>query len=274
MKKEIKINFTDFWGGYDPYDNYFTNILKENYNVVISDNPDYLFYSVFGNNNLNFKCTKIFFSGENIGPDFNNCDYSMCYDYLDDDRHYRLPLYILYGGYYELPLKKVDESMLDRKFCNFIVSNGGCPIRNNFFQKLSKYKKVDSGGGFLNNIGYNVGDKLEFQSNYKFSIAFENEAYRVNREGYTTEKIMQPMQANSIPIYWGNPLIHKEFNNKSFINYHDFSSEDELIDYIIYLDQNDDKYMEVLNQPWLIDNKIIESNKAENIKSFLYKIFN
>ena len=30
---------------------------------------------------------------------------------------------------------------------------------------------------------------------------------------------------NSLPIYWGNPLIHREFNTKSFVNYHDFERE-------------------------------------------------
>jgi hypothetical protein len=274
MKKNIKINFTDFWGGFDKTDNYFYNLLKEEFDVEISNNPDYLFYSVFGNDNLSYKkCIKIFFSGENIGPDFTNCDYSMCYDYLNDNRHYRLPLYILNGGYYYLVNKSVDDGLINRNFCNFIYSNESCRTRNNFFKKLSTYKKVDSGGRCLNNIGYLVGDKLEFQSKYKFSISFENEAYRPNRDGYTTEKIMQPMLANSIPIYWGNTLINKEFNHKSFINYHNFKSEDDLIDYIIYLDQNDEEYMKVMREPWLIDNKVLESLKEENIKKFLYNIF-
>jgi len=273
MRRKVKIDFTDFWGGFEKNNNYFYNLLNKDFDVEISSSPDFLFYSVFGNSNLSYNCVKIFFSGENIGPDFNNCDYSMCYDYLNDNRHYRLPLYILYGGYYDLINKKVDDSLLNRKFCNFIYSNISCPTRNNFFEKLSNYKKVDSGGKCLNNIGHLVGDKLEFQSNYKFSISFENEMYRPNRDGYTTEKIMQPMLANSIPIYWGNTLIDKEFNNKSFINYHDFKSEDEMIEYIIFLDNNDEEYMKVMREPWLIDNKVLEGLKEENIKKFLYKIF-
>ncbi len=273
MMKTIKINFVDFWGDFDKTNNYFYNLLKQNFNIEISNNPDFLFYSVFGNSHLSYKCTRIFFTGENIGPNYNNCDYSMCHDYLNDNRHYRLPLYILNGGYYELVDKKIDDSLLNRKFCNFIVSNGSSLVRNNFFSNLCKYKMVDSGGRFMNNIGYAVDDKLKFQSDYKFSIAFENDAYRPNRDGYTTEKIMQPMLANSIPIYWGNTLIDKEFNNKSFINYHDFKSEDEMIEYIIFLDNNDEEYMKVMREPWLIDNKVLEGLKEENIKKFLYNIF-
>jgi hypothetical protein len=125
----------------------------------------------------------------------------------------------------------------------------------------------------MNNIGYAVPDKIKFISEYKFTIAYENNAYRPQHPGYTTEKIMQPMTVNSIPIYWGNPVIDKEFNKKSFINFYDFKSEDEMIDYIIELDKNDDRYLEMLNQPWFENYNIPDDNKLENIKSFLYKIF-
>ena len=40
-----------------------------------------------------------------------------------------------------------------------------------------------------------------------------------------------------------------------------------------YLDNNDKKYLELLNQPWFNEYNIPENNKLENIKSFLYKIF-
>ena|ERR1035437_5673896 len=134
-------------------------------------------------------------------------------------------------------------------------------------------KKVDSGGRWLNNLGYAVTDKRKFQSEYKFSIAFENNAYRPQHPGYTTEKITQPMTVNSIPIYWGNPAINLEFNTDSFINFYNFKNVDEMINYIIELDKNDDKYLKLLKQPWFVDNQIPDSNKIANIKSFLYKIF-
>jgi hypothetical protein len=275
MRKKIKIDFSDFWGGFDKTNNYFYNLLKDEFEIEISNRPDYLFFSVFGNNHQNYKCKKIFYTGENIAPPLGYCDWSFSFDYLDDSRNYRLPHYLLYDGYYELVNKKViDESLSKRKFCNFVVSNGNCLERNNFFQKLSKYKMVDSGGRLMNNIGYAITDKLKFQSDYKFSIAYENNAYRPQFPGYTTEKIMQPMTVNSIPIYWGNPLIHLEFNTKSFVNFYDFNSEDDMIEYIIELDKNDDKYLEMLRTPWFKNNIIPENNKIENIKSFLYKIFN
>ena len=46
-----------------------------------------------------------------------------------------------------------------------------------------------------------------------------------------------------------------------------------MIDYIIELDNDYSKYLEMLNQPWFVDYNIPENNKIQNIKSFLYKIF-
>lgn len=275
MKKKIKIDFSDFWGGFDKTNNYFYNLLKDEFEIEISSNPDYLFFSIFGNNHKNYNCVKIFYTGENVAPPIGYCQYSFSFDYLDDIRNYRLPHYLLYDGYYELVRPKIiEESMVKRKFCNFVASNGNCQERNQFVVELSKYKKVDSGGRWMNNIGYAVSDKGKFQSEYKFSISFENNAYRPQYPGYTTEKIMQPMTVNSVPIYWGNPAIDKEFNTKSFINFYDFNSFEKMIEYIIYIDNNNDKYLEILKTDWFENNIIPESNKIENIKSFLYKIFN
>lgn len=274
MKKKIKIDFSDFWGGFDKTNNYFYNLLKEEFDVEISSTPDFLFFSVFGNIHQSYNCKKIFYTGENVAPPLGYCQYSFSFDYIEDTRNYRLPHYLLYDGYYELEKKKIiDEMVSRRKFCNFVASNGNCQERNDFVSLLSQYKKVDCGGRWMNNIGYPVSDKRKFQSEYKFSIAFENNAYRPQHPGYTTEKIMEPMTVNSIPIYWGNPLINHEFNTKSFVNFYDFKNVDDMIQYIIELDTNDDKYLETLNEPWFVEGQIPDNNKLDNIKSFLYKIF-
>jgi len=274
MKNKIRIDFSDFWGGFDKTNNYFYNLLIEEFDVEISNNPDYLFFSVFGNHHQNYKCKKIFYTGENIAPPLGYCDYSFSFDYLDDARNYRLPHYLLYDGYYELVRPKIiDESFTKRKFCNFVASNGNCKERNDFVIELSKYKKVDCGGRWMNNIGYIVSDKRKFQSEYKFSIAFENNAYRPGYDWYITEKPFESMCSNSLPIYKGGKKINEDFNTKSFINIHDFSSQENVIEYIIELDNNNDKYIDVLNQPWFINNQIPDNNKTENIKKFLYNIF-
>ena len=271
---KIKIDFSDFWGGFNKTDNYFYNLLKEEFDVEISSSPDFLFFSIFGNQHQNYKCKKIFYTGENIAPPLNYCDYSFSFDYLDDERNYRLPHYLLYPGYYDMVNKKVDESLLNRKFCSFVVSNGNSLERNNFFNKLSKYKIVNSGGSHLNNIGYKIPDKNKWLSEFKFNICFENDAHRGYNEHYTTEKLPQAMQSNTIGIYKGKIKIGKEFNTNSFINIREFNSEESAIEYIIELDKNDDKYMNVIREPWFPNNnQIPKDNKLEDIKKFLYRIF-
>ena len=278
MKKTIKIYFVDFWNGFIPEDNFFINRLQVYYTVIIDSTPDYLFYSLNGSENLKYNnCIKIYFSGENDVPDFNLCDYALAFHHITfEDRYFRLPLYTLYKCFKDVSDSEINlldqSSLLNRKFCNFIVSNskGADPIREEFFKKLCKYKKVDSGGRFLNNIGQAVSDKLEFIKDYKFTIAFENSS----SSGYTTEKLIEPMVASSIPIYWGNPKVHLDFNKKSFVFVNDFVDMDEAIQEIIYLDTNDEAYLKMLSEPHysLGQNKF--QDWLEDYDTFICKIIN
>ncbi|ROL59393.1 glycosyltransferase [Bacteroidetes/Chlorobi group bacterium ChocPot_Mid] len=275
-KQKIKIFFTDFWQNFDIENNIFVNLLKDNYNIEITDKPDYLFFSIFGNQVHKFNCTRIFFTGENIKPDFKICDYSFSFDFDDyNGRNYRLPQYYQYGDMNELLKEKDFEQILKQKtkFCNFIYSNPKCKKRNNFFKKLSKYKKVDSAGRYLNNIGRFIGpkaeDKWEFMKPYKFTIAFENE----EADYYTTEKIYEAMKVNSLPIYWGNPKIGLDFNTKSFLNYYDFNNDEELIEKIIEIDKNDDLYFQYLKEPNFVNNELNQFVKKENILNQFDRIF-
>ena len=233
------------------------NILSEKFEIKLVDkNPDILICSAFDTIEvLKYPDTvTILFTGENISPDFNIFDYAIGFDDLKfGDRYIRLPLYCFYPDFDSLcngdTLPESYDMMANRKFCSFVVSNGNGsdPIRTEFFKELSKYKKVDSAGRYMNNMGGGyLEDKRSFISEYKFNIAFENSAVL----GYTTEKIMEPMAVNSIPIYWGNKNVVKDFNTESFVNLHDFSSIAECISYIIELDQNDEKYLSMLKRPW------------------------
>lgn len=262
--KKLKVNFTDFWGIFKKTDNIFWNLLSRKYELELSDNPDILFYSYFGHEHRKFNCLRVFFQGENFRPNFNECDFAFSFDYTPDNpRNYRLPLYYLYDDVNKLTLPKDPEKIASEKtkFCAFVVSNKFSAKRIQFFKKLSKYKKVDSGGLIFNNIGYQVGNKVDFLKPYKFTIAFENSSY----PGYTTEKIFEPMLVNSIPVYWGNPLVNQDFNTKSFINYNDFKNDEEVIERIIEIDKNQDLYYEMLKQPYFENNSINEYIREENI---------
>lgn len=252
--KAVKINFTDFWPGFNPSNNYLYNTLSKYFTLELSNEPEYLFFSCYSNLHLQYNCTKIQFLAENKRPDFRLADYALSFDYLQDDRHLRLPLYVFYFDeeytVEKLLRPKTDaeiQQLLDekRKFCCLLVSNPKALERIDFFKKLSTYKKVDSGGRVLNNIGGPVKNKLAFTKNYKFVIAFENSSY----PGYTTEKVLEPKQVDAVPVYWGNPLIGQEMNTKSFINFHETGSFEQLMEQVIEADRQEDKYIEYLREP-------------------------
>lgn len=69
---------------------------------------------------------------------------------------------------------------------------------------------------------------------------------------------MEPMRVNSVPIYWGNSLIGRDFNENSFINAHNFKSLEELVEYIIYIDSSETEYLKILHQPWFTDNNYLD----------------
>nr|WP_104729230.1 glycosyltransferase family 10 [Helicobacter felis] len=140
-------------------------------------------------------------------------------------------------------LAREQKNPLERDFASFVASNWEAPMRNASYQKLNDYRPVAGGGRVFNTIGKPVSNKHEFLSQYKFNLCFENSLGM----GYTTEKIVDAYFAHTIPIYWGNPLVHLDFNPKSFVNVHDFDNLDEALDFVRYLDTHDNAYLEMLH---------------------------
>jgi hypothetical protein len=278
-KRPIYIDFCDFHPYFRKTDNFFYNLLKERFEPVICDQPEFLIYSSHGHEHRMHSGVRIFVSGESAPPDFRECDYSLTCRKIDDPRHLQLPFYVQYGSAASIVKKNDDAAAILKsktKFCSFVVRSHNPKKNRNrleFFQKLSGYKKVDSGGEFMNNIGgpipgFSAG-KIEFLKAYKFNIAFENGSF----PGYTTEKIFEPMTVRCMPIYWGNPLIAGEFNPKSFLNYADFPNEEALIEKIIELDRDDGKYLEYLRQPYFYNDEPNIYFRRERMLDFFEKIF-
>ncbi|NHB51679.1 fucosyltransferase [Helicobacter pylori] len=227
---------------------------------------------------LSYQNTKrVFYTGENEAPNFNLFDYAIGFDELNfNDRYLRMPLYYAYLHYkaeivndttspYKLkadslytlkkPSHKFKENHphlcalinnkidpLKRGFASFVASNANAPVRNAFYEALNSIEPVASGGSVKNTLGYNVKNKNEFLSQYKFNLCFENsQGY-----GYVTEKILDAYFSHTIPIYWGSPSVAKDFNPKSFVNVHDFNNFDEAIDYIRYLHAHQNAYLDML----------------------------
>jgi len=267
----MNISFADFWGGFDNNNNFFVDLLKSinsNYNFVpFSDQTELLIYSCFGSShhyaNRN-KVKKIFYTGENLRPNYNECDYSLTFDFdYYDGKNIRLPLWMLQidwfdkKGYtnpqYVIPTNYLKTNPFIEKpkeqFC-CIVFNNKSPHRLEIIKKLNKYKQVDCYGKPFNNWFYGEDTKLSVISNYKFNICFENSI----NSGYYTEKLIHAKTAGCLPLYWADNNCEKEFNPNSFLNLYNFKNLDEFVEKIIELDNNEIEYKKISNE-YLFENR-------------------
>jgi len=234
---------------------------------------------------------RIYYTAERGRPNMKSCDWALTFTYDEDlknPRHFRFPNYVRVGAGIDLIKTKINvqkELQKRTKFCAFIYSNRTATVRNKFFDKLSKYKRIDAPGKAKNNIrrldGHKrvkkltkYGDKINFLKQYKFCIAFENYAER----GYTTEKLYHAMKAGCIPIYWGNPLVKRDFNQNSFLynqNKHKNLNAmlDDLVERVIQVDKDPDLYANLIQKPWYPNNKLTKYTNPDNVIRNFKKIF-
>jgi hypothetical protein len=269
----MNISFADFWDGFDNNDNFFVDLLKSinpNYNFIpFSDQTEILIYSCFGRSHYQAdrnKVKKIFYTGENLRPNYTECHYSLTFDFgTYSGRNIRLPLWMLQidwfnkRGYknpqYVIPLSHLlSNDLLEKpkqKFCS-IVFNSNSPHRWEIIEKLSKYKQVDGYGKPFNNWFYGEDTKLSVLSDYKFNICFENSI----SSGYYTEKLIHAKTAGCLPLYWADNGCEKDFNKNSFLNLYNFNNLDEFVEKIIELDKDDMEYSQITKE-YLFKNKEI-----------------
>ena len=273
--KRIRIKFIDYYD-IPPEKIFFYRILRKFYDVELCDDPDYIFDGGLGHDHVNYDCVKILYIGESYCPDFNAFDYAIGFDRMEfGDRYLRYPFYAVRSEFRQLKSEGfrfegsgiTPESLLNREFCSFVVSNDdGDPARAEFFRRLSKYKPVASGGKLYNNVGGRVPDKVGFVSKYKFNIAFENSCV----PGYTTEKIMEPLVVHSVPIYYGNPRIEEDFDPACMVCVRSREDMDRAIEEIIALDRDDDAYLRRLTAPTCVHPYVWHE---ERLVAFLRNVF-
>ncbi len=285
-KKKLKVKFVGFQsGGYvngiKLQKTWLYKTLQNNFELIECDDADYIICSCF---DLYSYCgtdqIRIMYSGENYVPDFNLIDYAISsYPISFSDRNFYLPASLFgYDGERRIVENRRDcfsEEVLKEKtrFANLIASyDSEFSYRSKLFDALSQYKQVDCPGKFLKNcedvVRFQDNSKIEFQKKYKFSICAES---AVNR-GFNTEKIMDAFYAGTIPIYFGDPEISKIFNPKAFVNVADFASIEEAIERVIEIDNNDELFLKILNEPVFVNENYI-SETFRNAEDFLLHIF-
>lgn len=244
----IRIAFADFWPDFDPHDNWLSNLLSTRFELVHDRDPDLVVYSVHGGDHRSFDCTRVLLSWENRPWGFSDCDWAFTSDYNRSPRHARLPIWVSRLADGDGRTTRDPATVLAAKdgFASIVVSNGSGATRNRIHDELGRYETVASGGRHRNNVGGPVGDKRAFIGRYKFNIACENSS----RPGYTTEKLLEALQADTIPIYWGDPEVGRDFNLRRIVSAHEFPTMKALVDRVIELDRDDAAYCEVIRQPW------------------------
>lgn len=238
------------------------------YDVQYSDDPDIVIAYMPGARETGIEYDKyrdkilLQFVTESAYPDFSVFDYAVSPHHRLQlkQRFLYLPTSLVSCGttrksYDLMRVKHMitdEQKMVNRNFCSFTVSNGydAAWEREQFFHMLSAYKKIDSGGAFLNNIGYKVPNKLEFDRKHKFSIAFEN-----MKDSFISEKLDMAFAGQTVPIYWGNEDITDVYNPKAFVNCYDYDSFEQVIEKIKEIDQDDELYLSMLKQPALLEDR-------------------
>jgi len=249
---EVSVTFRNFWQGYQD-DKAYTfltqRLLADTRIKLVETEADIAFGSVFGSGELPGRI-RCLFLGENFSADFSRYNFSVSHhqaQLINGCHNLTWPLFAIY---YDLASLQSKPELDKSKFCAFVVSNPNCRVRNEFFDSLSRYRKVDSGGRYRNNLGYSIEGIhseegiIDFLRDYRFNIAFENSSSPY----YCTEKIAQSMAAGTVPIYWGDPVVDTYFNPQSFIWAQD---QEAAIRQVCALDQDPQAYAALYAQPWL-----------------------
>jgi len=265
MSAPLRVFVNGFWDGFVErtngvhfgfFDHVLSNALKQGVVVTPSiEDADVLLESHFGPSALKSKRWgySIFFSGEASIPLPEHIgQYSLI---LGNHSHVSCPLYLPYD--YCKPCKYPTgiTTVPPKKVCAIMSSDGGpSQFRNQFIDELlSRGIHVDMGGKHRNNIGYTVPGSydeqpiLDFQRQYRVVLALENTL----GDHYITEKVVNPLRAGTIPVYYGSRLVTNYINPSRFVRI-DPDNIDVSISEIQRLCNDDEYWLRMANQPCFV----------------------
>ena len=256
-------------------------------------------YSVFGDRNLikyDTRDVKLFVTGENVHfGDFKifsdnmladkEIDLSMGFDYFDDERYIRFPLWLRTQFAPEMSEKDIIQRVQDlryptigerKKFACLISRYDWGGTRSAIYEKLQHIDTIHCPSKVIHNddslISEFNDDKNAYMQQFCFNICPENS----NAYGYVTEKIFDAIYAGCIPIYWGSyNEPEKDILNQDAIIFWDKGGANEnAIQEVEELYNNKKLLLEFLHQPRLkegAEEKIVDyfSKLQEKIKILL-----
>jgi hypothetical protein len=300
----MKLFVHGFWPGFmektdvnnvDFFIKLFNQLFEESVKICNSiDECDILLESVFSRNSMLYTKSwkySFCFYGESKENCINHCGqdrFSSLFNYTcvlcgekNHDNIVNLPLFVPYiysCSFIDKLENRPNLSTVPPRSICAIISNPNGTVRNRFLDQLEKIIPIDYAGPFRNNISdiinradcdYNSEEFTKFVSKYKFIVSMEN-----SKDGtYITEKIIHGFNAGIIPIYWGSDHVRDYFNKERFINLEndDDVSIQSAIDKIIFLINNPDEYLNIINRTVFPNGKNQRSmnNVINDIKSLL-----
>lgn len=265
-RPELSVSFHNFWDHFHPESSFHYQALAQRFRLKLEPvGRDLQIYSVFKAAQLKTlpgtRPLRVWWTTEPVEP--RRAVFDLHFGFLPQsilgERWHRYPLWITYlsfDGGLDHPssiqrLLAPRQVMPRERFCNFIYSNA-TSIRAEFFLRLNARRPVDSLGRLLGGPGSPVGDKLTALARYRMTIAFENSL----SPGYVTEKLVEPLLAGSIPIYYGADEAKTDFNPKAILFARDFGNMHALIDHVVKLDDSHEALAEMAAEPVFRDNRI------------------
>ncbi|MBI2716579.1 MAG: hypothetical protein HYX37_19360 [Rhizobiales bacterium] len=230
QRQKVRIAIARFWAGATAQEVIDTLLpdLQPYFEFDVSAVPQVLLYGPYTGEMPKGRFIKVFIGCENVRPMMSECDWAFGVLHEEYLRHPRYMRFMRWGDDSHLIQSKKNWSEVlnsKKRFCAFLYANK-VSYREAFFRALSRYKPVDAPGRSMNNMPgidpvpgrIDWKAKVKFLRAYKFVIAFESGS----RPGYNTEKLTHAIEADCVPIYWGDPEIGRSFNVRRFINAHDY----------------------------------------------------
>lgn len=284
------ILYYNWWNKQPAGEIWFTHFLRCRGFLDRYPKARFVFFSSLGNLNLLRLDTllhpcprnrkRIYFNGENnhhqnFAPylhnllDHNAIDISLGFDYTDNPRYLRFPLWLLEMFPANATADDI-KAICDRlshqqwdavtrtRFCALVSGNRGpddpgAQRRTRIVESLNTIASVDCAGRLLHNTDelkdrFN-DNKAEFLKQYKFYICPENASV----EGYVTEKVFHAIGSGCIPIYWGsnNNPEPDVLNHDAILFWNPDGDNSTLLRQIAELQNNPDLYREFYEQPRL-----------------------
>lgn len=308
-----KVYYYNFWGEETADEIWFTGFLQSRGLLKKNPKAHFALFSTLGNvimlrvDELMYLFSsnrkRIFFTGENVHYhvfkdyrhnllDRPSIDLSLGFDYTDNPRYLRFPIWIL-----EMfpPQSTVEEirRICDRlshqhlepsrnRFCALVsgtstwLGTESMAMRTHMVESLDAIASVDCAGKLLHNTDelktrFN-DNKAEFLKQYKFYICPENTSV----EGYVTEKVFHCIGSGCIPIYWGsnNNPEPDVLNHDAILFWQKDGDNSALLQQIEELQGNSARYREFFEQPRLQpDAWQVVANYFDNLEQHLDALF-